>query len=67
MDREQSQAITELAEAVRRCIRALGPSCTARLMGLVAIDLLADGPSTIREPGLGSSDRRRGPSRRPPR
>ena len=66
MDREQDQAVTELGEAIRRCFESLGTRCTARLIGLVAIDLLGDGheiSTTFREP----TGRRHRPSRRPPR
>lgn len=44
LDRDQDLALQALAHAITHCLEAVGPACTARLLGTIALDLTqADG------------------------
>jgi hypothetical protein len=40
LDRDRELALQTLAHSIRRCIETIGPSCTGRLLGTVALDLI---------------------------
>ena len=48
-DLDQEPTLQLLAEAIRHCVEILGPACTARLLGAVALDL-AEANSLLRKP-----------------
>ena len=40
LDRDQDLAVQALAHAIAHCLEAVGPACTARLLGTIALDLI---------------------------
>jgi hypothetical protein len=39
LDRDQELTLQTLARSIRQCVDAVGPACTARLLGTIALDL----------------------------
>lgn len=60
LDHDQDLAIKALAHSIRHCIETIGPACTARLLGTIALDLTkADGhtdEATLSQPHPGGQD-----------
>lgn len=40
LDRDQDLALQAVAHAIAHCLEAVGPACTARLLGTIALDLI---------------------------
>lgn len=39
LDHDQELTLQTLARSIRQCVDTLGPACTARLLGTIAVDL----------------------------